>query len=179
MTDSSEAVTAEYTYDAFGNLIAQTETSENVYKFTGEQFDSSSGLLYLRHRYYSPDIGRFVNRDPVLKQMPFYDNFIWYLPYLIEAPENLNAYVYVTNNPIKYVDPNGLAWWDPTTWNTTNYCGWTKSRSDKEPRSKIDACCKQHDECLAQDNVGSCLQGWKKGVRDCHKDLVKCVSKIK
>ena len=180
LTDDTETVVAEYTYDAFGNVIASSGTTDNTYGFTGEQqFSEANGLVFLRARYYDSSIGRFISRDPVLKLMSFSDNFIWYLPDLIGTPENLNPYVYVTNNPIKYVDPNGLAWWDPTSWNTTNYCGWTKSRSDKAPRSKIDACCKDHDECLAKKESGSCWKIGKKSVRDCHKDFVKCIAKIK
>ena len=43
---------------------------------------------YLRNRYYSPSIGRFITEDPVQDEM--------------------NWYVYAGNNPIRYIDPNGL-----------------------------------------------------------------------
>ena len=45
-------------------------------------------------RWYQPDIGRFVQRDPV---------GIW---------GGLNVYAYCTNDPLLAVDPEGLGWWD-------------------------------------------------------------------
>jgi len=91
LTDDTQAVVAEYTYDAFGNVIASTGATENTYGFTGEQFNSSSGLIYLRNRYYNPSIGRFISRDPLGTWVPMN-----------------NLYSYCHNNPINYTDPTGL-----------------------------------------------------------------------
>jgi len=51
------------------------------------------GLVYLRARYYDPDLGRFVSKDPVLGSLGI--------------PQTLNRYAYVVNNPLKYTDPTG------------------------------------------------------------------------
>jgi len=107
LTDDNEAVVTEYTYDAFGNVIASTGTSENTYKFTGEQFDSSSGLLYLRARYYDSSIGRFISRDPILSPVKMESNFTWALPSLISRPQLLYPYIYCGNNPVNWIDPRG------------------------------------------------------------------------
>lgn len=56
-------VTDTYTYDAFGNLIAQTGTTPNDYLYSGERFDANSGFYYLRARYMNPESGRFLSRD--------------------------------------------------------------------------------------------------------------------
>jgi len=48
-------------------------------------------LYYNRARYYSPDLGRFINRDP------------------IDVADDVNLYAYVGNNSIMYIDPNGEA----------------------------------------------------------------------
>ena len=48
-------------------------------------------MYYYRARYYNPDIGRFLTVDSILYS------------------DNTNLYNYVINNPIKYVDPLGLA----------------------------------------------------------------------
>jgi RHS repeat-associated protein len=68
--------------------------------FAGEQYDSrarqnSTGLYYLRARYYDPAIGRFLSADP-LAGAP-------------AQPQTLNRYAYALNNPVNRVDPTGLA----------------------------------------------------------------------
>lgn len=87
LTDVNQNITDSYLYDAFGNTLSSSGSSGNAYKFTGERYDGSAGLLYLRARYYDPEIGRFMSRDPI---------------------EDVNLYVYVENNPVNKVDPKGL-----------------------------------------------------------------------
>ncbi|PRC09420.1 RHS repeat-associated core domain-containing protein, partial [Pseudomonas poae] len=52
-------------------------------------FDQESGLHYNRHRYYNPDIGRYLTPDPV------------------KLAGGINGYQYVPN-PTGWVDPRGL-----------------------------------------------------------------------
>ena len=54
---------------------------------------SSTGLQYLRNRYYDMETGRFISRDP-LSAMPGW----------VEHP-----YMYASANPVNFVDPGGLA----------------------------------------------------------------------
>jgi len=63
LTNTSEAVTDTYSYDAFGNLLDKTGTTTNTYLFTGEFFDTQSGFYYLRARYMNPAIGQFITMD--------------------------------------------------------------------------------------------------------------------
>ncbi|WP_322079856.1 RHS repeat-associated core domain-containing protein, partial [Burkholderia cepacia] len=49
-----------------------------------------TGLHYNRHRYYDPDSGRFISKDP------------------IGFEGGINVYAYVGGNPISYSDPSGL-----------------------------------------------------------------------
>jgi RHS repeat-associated protein len=74
-----------YQYDVFGAVRTQTGTQPNEFTFTGEQVDTS-GLQYLRARYYDAATGRFANRDP--------------LPLV-------QRYAYVGGNPANLVDPSG------------------------------------------------------------------------
>jgi RHS repeat-associated protein len=89
LTDNNGIVTDEYEYDEYGTLINTKGTSHNPYKYIGQQYDETTGLIYLRARYYDSETGRFVSRDP------------------IGIKSDLNHYLY-TNNPIIYYDILGL-----------------------------------------------------------------------
>ena len=58
------------------------------YSFTGKEKDVASGLHYFSARYYDSDKGRFVSADPV--------------------GDGVNHYVYVSNNPMNYIDSTGM-----------------------------------------------------------------------
>lgn len=61
---------------------------------------SKAGLVFLLlssavfARYVDPVIGRWISKDKMAGKL--------------SSPQSLNLYVYVENNPIKYLDPNGL-----------------------------------------------------------------------
>ena len=59
VTDEQGNVVSEVQYKAFG----KTDEEEEDYLFTGKERDSS-GLYYYGARYYDPEIGRFISRDP-------------------------------------------------------------------------------------------------------------------
>jgi len=93
LTDLNGTVTDSYDYDAFGNIIVRTGTTENPYLFTGQQYDANSGFYYLRARYYQPTTGRFTAYDP-LEGDPY-------------APITLHKYLYAGDDPINKIDPSG------------------------------------------------------------------------
>jgi RHS repeat-associated protein len=65
--------------------------NDNPFKYSGYYSDSESGLYYLKARYYSPELMRFINRDT-------YDLS--------------NRFAYANGNPISQVDHNGhMAKW--------------------------------------------------------------------
>ena len=78
-------------YEPFGKPYGPS--GSEAYKFTSEKHDDPTGLVYLRARQYDPEIGRFVSADPVLGGLA--------------DPQSQNRYVYVTNNPARFVDPTG------------------------------------------------------------------------
>jgi len=94
LTDSSGAVTDNYDYDAFGNLIARTGSTENPFLFTGQQYDANTGFYHLRARYYQPSSGKFITVDP-------YEGDVY-------APTSLHKYFYSSNDPVNRIDPNGM-----------------------------------------------------------------------
>ena len=69
---------------------------QNVRKFTGYEKDGT-GLYHARARAYSQGRGRFQQPDPL--GLGAAD---------LSAPQTLNAYAYVHNDPINFTDPEGL-----------------------------------------------------------------------
>ena len=98
----------KYKYTAFGELKYYSGTHKNTHKFTGKELDGS-GLYYYGARYYDKSLGRWLTPDPA--SMPSALN--------LNDPQTLNPYVYCTNNPIKFIDPNGL--WRTLIRNNTAY----------------------------------------------------------
>ncbi len=90
-----------YSYDAYGRAYVYSGTTlvpissytgntySNTRLFTWREYDRESGLYYMRARYYSPDTGRFISRDPIWQN------------------DQVNLYTYVANSPLKYVDRMG------------------------------------------------------------------------
>ncbi|MEX5548636.1 RHS repeat-associated core domain-containing protein, partial [Pseudomonas pergaminensis] len=77
-------------YRAYGEISRlDIGKIDNPLRFQGQYFDQESGLHYNRHRYYNPDVGRYLTPDPV------------------KLAGGINAYQYTTN-PTGWVDPSGL-----------------------------------------------------------------------
>jgi RHS repeat-associated protein len=93
VTSNTGTVTNEYSYEAYGSLLASTGTTPNSYLYTAQQFDTETGLYSLRARYYDPAAGRFLSRDTA--------------PFEMSDPVAINRYVYAAANPIAYQDPTG------------------------------------------------------------------------
>lgn len=97
LTDDIGAVKTTYTYDPFGNVTISGEASDNPFQYTGRENDGT-GLYYYRARYYSPELQRFLSEDPIR----FREG-----SKLLMVPKMFNLYVYVLNNPLKYIDVTG------------------------------------------------------------------------
>ena len=93
ITDSDGNVVWNAEYSAFGMASASGSRITNALRLPGHYFDGETGLHYNRFRYYSPDLGRYLSRDP------------------IGLPGGLNLYAYVNNDPVNAVDPLGLWSW--------------------------------------------------------------------
>ena len=93
ISDSTGAIVNRYAYDPFGQVVNQEETIPNPFKYVGQfgVMDEGNGLLYMRARYYDPEAGRFISKDPMGC-----------------AGGDINLYSYVANNPVNGIDPWGL-----------------------------------------------------------------------
>jgi RHS repeat-associated protein len=96
LTDASHLVAASYTYDAWGNVLAQsgdaTLLSSNPYTYRGQfgvRTEAATGLYFMQARYYDPAVGRFISRDPT------------------NADPSRSAYIYAADNPVTDLDPSG------------------------------------------------------------------------
>ena len=96
LTDKDGKITKSYRYDAFGVEINPDTEDVNVFRFCGEYFDTETGTVYLRARYYQASTGRFISRDSYSGKK--------------SDPLSLNLYTYCRNNPISYVDPSGYSY---------------------------------------------------------------------
>ena len=93
ITDENGNVVNHYRYSPFGEYLEKKESIPNPFTFVGEfgVMDDGNGLNYMRMRYYSPEIGRFLSEDPFMT---------------LE-----NRYIYAKNSPILLIDPLGLFNW--------------------------------------------------------------------
>ncbi|MBU2548475.1 MAG: SEL1-like repeat protein [Proteobacteria bacterium] len=94
VTDAKGQEAASYRYDPFGNLIAKTGEVEAPFRFSGQRYEPLFNLYYMRARFYDPEAGRFISRDPVAG-------------YLHEGL-SLNPYLYARNRPLDMSDPLGM-----------------------------------------------------------------------
>jgi RHS repeat-associated protein len=92
LTDASGNLTDLVEYSPYGTTAYRAGTTDTPFLFNGQfgvQTDPN-GLLYMRVRYFNPNISRFLNPDP--------SGF----------NGGLNLYAFCNDNPISLIDPFGL-----------------------------------------------------------------------
>jgi len=168
---------ARYEYDAYGNsLLDPTNTgvsgayaAANPFRFSSKYCEggldasaTSDDLYYYGYRYYRPDIGRWINRDP------------------IGEGASINLSEFLLNCPSMMVDPTGL---EPITlqspqtstkpyFDCNAFClgrvDYSKCLSDclrrlgdRLPRvDKVEICCRDTEVGCPGDQI-ACLAGAK------------------
>ncbi len=92
---------AQISYHAFGNE-RHRNGNPPLRSFALHDFDNDTGLIYMGHRWYAPEIGRFITPDPLYLYQPERSD---------GDPVKLRLYTYVGNRPLDNVDPEGLSFW--------------------------------------------------------------------
>ena len=106
VTDASGTALQVNHYDPYGSLLPITTASpedptvmligsdESPFKYSGKEWDSRASLYDFSARMYSPSLSRFTTMDP-----------------LLEKYYSISPYAYCANNPVNFVDPEGMDWY--------------------------------------------------------------------
>lgn len=99
LTDAAGNVTDRYAYDPYGLPAGDEGSTPNAFTFVGGLgvMVEADNLYFMRARFYDPDTGRFLGKDPIVGRLT--------------NPLELNRYPYAINNPLIHVDPSGKIWW--------------------------------------------------------------------
>jgi RHS repeat-associated protein len=79
-------------YGPWGEIFAQSGAGVHSFGFAGGMWDRDTDLVRFGARWYDPEIGRWIMKDPI--------GF---------GGGQANLYVYVANDPVNYTDSSGLA----------------------------------------------------------------------
>ena len=106
IADKNGDIVANYYYDAWGNVTQITGNTAlaqtNPLRYRSYYYDSETGYYHLKSRYYSPEVGRFLNVDGYVQTG--------------QGLLDKNMFAYCGNNPVNRRDNNGNAWEDVKKW---------------------------------------------------------------
>lgn len=97
ITDESCIVRDTFVYDTYGKIISRTGSDDVIFAYNGRDgvITEPNGLVYMRARYYSPTLKRFINADILEGD--------------ISNAITINRFAYANGNPVSNVDPLGLS----------------------------------------------------------------------
>lgn len=84
------AIAQRLDYDAFGNVLLDTNPGFQPFGFAGGLYDPTTKLVRFGARDYDPAVGRWTTKDP-----------------LFFAGHETNLYAYASNDPLNVFDPEG------------------------------------------------------------------------
>lgn len=107
-TDGSNA--AIYEYSPFGETLRVTGALAKVspFRFSSKYLDEETGLYYYGYRYYGPQVGRWLSRDPLLNKMEAYstsDGRVFHLP---GSSDERIVYQMAVNDAVNHWDYLGM-----------------------------------------------------------------------
>jgi len=88
-------IQSRFNYEPYGVELTPlgANTTNEKYKFTGQERDYDTGMDYMHFRYYASSMGRFLKPDNLIGN--------------IANPQSWNLYSYVNGNPVNFNDPTG------------------------------------------------------------------------
>ncbi len=97
-TDGGGSISGTVAYGPYGEIGATTGSADSLFLFNSVfgVITGPNGLSYMRFRWYSPDLKRFLTPDGVYGE--------------IEDLSTLNLYAFAGSNPVLRADPNGEFW---------------------------------------------------------------------
>ena len=100
IVDNSGTIKEQNDYYPFGMRYQSNSgsaISTNRYTFSGKEIQTTGNVNYLDFgaRQYDEFLGRWLAQDPLQELKPW-----------------VGSYVYCFNNPLKYIDPDGMAEWE-------------------------------------------------------------------
>lgn len=105
--NSKGEIVVTYTYDSYGKILdikdalgVSIEENDHIgivnpFRYRSYYYDNESRLYYLKSRYYNPEWGRFISPEDVIGTN-------------IDIL-GINQYIYANNNPLSFVDQDGLS----------------------------------------------------------------------
>ncbi len=95
ISNDGGSVIGSYAYSPFGRLTSSSGGLDNPFTWQGKHgvMDEGNSIYYVRTRYFDSRTGRFISRDPIGQT----------------TPKSVNPYQYALNNPMLFVDVNGLS----------------------------------------------------------------------
>jgi RHS repeat-associated protein len=94
IVDAGGNVTLAMSYEPYGTVLTSMGTASSIFGYAGEQADTYIKLVFLRARYYSPEMARFLSKD------------VWQGDYT--RPQSFDGWAYAENNSISATDLSGL-----------------------------------------------------------------------
>jgi len=164
LSDINSTQPERYIYDAYGRHIlwlpgtdasygtadddfvpAGSSSEQNAIVFHGRAFDSETTLLHYRRRGYSPNLGRFIGRDP------------------LQRSREPNLYLFLRALVTRLLDPQGTK----VILVDGDKCGELKKKVEDAIKDACKKINEKKDNCIPDEKLRDCLQklcGDSKGV---------------
>jgi RHS repeat-associated protein len=93
-----------FQYGPFGETLetlqlGTADPADFLQRFNGKELDPATGLSYYGYRFYDPLSLTWNRSDPLYRFVP---------DLALTSPRDANLYTFSLNNPVRYLDPDGL-----------------------------------------------------------------------
>jgi RHS repeat-associated protein len=109
LVNEAGTVISEYRYTPWGEVESVSDSIGQPLRYMAREIDTTTGLYYVRARWYDPAMARFNSQDP------------------IGLAGGMNTYAYVGNDPVNRRDPSGLMFGQDPVVLPTIYITWSVS----------------------------------------------------